>query len=322
MSWLDHADPDILRFVREMREDWKRYPDTGSMSLPEMRVAAAQVRARWAACGPRMAETREFTFDPGAGPLRLRMYRPAAAAGPLPAMVYLHGGGFTLFSIDTHDRLMREYAHAGGFAVLGVDYPLAPEAKYPVALDHIEALMHWLSDNAGEWGLDNARLALGGDSAGANLSFATFQRLRTAGKGHAIKAILANYAGLGPRVSDESEALYGGAGSIMDRAEVFQYWENYLRGPEDENDPEACPLIADLTGFPPVMLVVAELDIVAEDSLRMHRLLTDAGVDATCEVYPGATHSFLEAMSISDLARRGIADGARFIAGHIGPAGR
>ena len=82
-----------------------------------------------------MARTVERVFDPGAGPLRIRVYLPEGARETAPALVYLHGGGFTLFSIDTHDRLMREYAAAGGFAVVGVDSPLSPEHKYPVALD-------------------------------------------------------------------------------------------------------------------------------------------------------------------------------------------
>src|SRR3546814_1889245 len=99
-----------------------------------------------------MAASEDLRFDPGAGELRLRIHRPVGAAVPAPALVYLHGGGFTLFSIDTHDRLMRELAAAGGFAVIGVDYPLSPEHKYPVALDRIEALMRWLSVHGAGWG--------------------------------------------------------------------------------------------------------------------------------------------------------------------------
>src|SRR3546814_16138475 len=105
-----------------------------------------------------MASSDELRFDADAGELRLRIHRPVGAAAPAPALVYLHGGGFTLFSIDTHDRLMRELAAAGGFAVIGVDHPLSPEHKYPVALDRIEALMRWLFENGDDWGIDTARL--------------------------------------------------------------------------------------------------------------------------------------------------------------------
>ncbi|MFV3075244.1 alpha/beta hydrolase fold domain-containing protein [Niveispirillum fermenti] len=315
---MDGIDPDIHRFILRMREDWQRFPPLESMDFPDQRIAAEQVRAPWTVGGPVMAETLERTFDPGAGELRIRVYRPVAGGGALPALVYVHGGGFTLFSIDTHDRLMREYAAQGGFAVIGVDYPLAPEAKFPTALDRIEALMLWLKDNAGQWGIDPARLAMGGDSAGGNLSFATCLRLRDRGEPDLVKAILSNYGGFTNIISDAAEARFGGPGAILNREEARGYWANYLRDAADEANPQACPLLADLRGFPPVFLVVAELDLVAADSLAMHERLIQAGVAVECRVYPGAVHSFLEAMSISPLARRAIADGAGFIAGRVG----
>jgi acetyl esterase len=237
---------------------------------------------------------------------------PQGVAEPAPALVYLHGGGFTLFSIDTHDRLMREYAAAGGFAVIGVDYPLSPEAKYPVALDRIEALMLRLADHGGELGIDPSRLAMGGDSAGANLSFATTLRLRERGRMHLVRAILSNYGGFTATITDAAEAQFGGPGSIMDRAEAAQYFANYLN-PGDETDPFACPIHADLAGFPPVFLVIPEFDIVTEQSLAMEARLRAAGVETHARLYCGAIHSFLEAMSVSPLAREAIADGARFI---------
>lgn len=315
---MDRIDPDIARFVELMRQDWKQFPPFETLSFPEQRVAAEKVRARWTLGGPVMARTLERSFDPGAGELRVRVYRPVNDGSPLPALIYIHGGGFTLFSIDTHDRLMREYAARGGFAVIGVDYPLSPEAKYPTALNRIEGLMLWLRDNAGRWGVDPDRLAMGGDSAGGNLSFATCLRLRERGELGLVKAILSNYGGFSATISDEAEARFGGPGSILHREEARGYWANYLRGPEDEDDPEACPLLAQFSGFPPCFLVVPELDLVAEHSLAMHERLKQAGVEVECVVYPGALHSFLEAMSISALARRAIADGAAFVARRIG----
>lgn len=315
---MDRIDPDISRFVAQMRADWKQFPPFETLSVAEQRVAAEKVRAPWTQGGPIMARTMERVFDPGAGDLRVRIYRPVMAEGPMPALIYLHGGGFTLFSIDTHDRLMREYAARGGFTVVGVDYPLSPEAKYPEALNRIEGLMLWLRDNAGLWGIDPGRIAMGGDSAGGNLSFATFLRLRDRGQSGLVKAILSNYGGFSACISDEAEARFGGPGSILHREEARGYWANYLRGADDEQDPQACPLLADLTGFPPCFLVVPELDLVAEHSLAMHERLKQAGIDVECVVYPGALHSFLEAMSISALARRAIGDGAAFLARRLG----
>lgn len=314
---LREIDPDIRRFLDEMRSDWKQHPPLESLSFPEQRHTAEMVRARWTDGGPAMAKSFELEHDAGAGPLRVRVHVPSGLSGPAPAMVYLHGGGFTLFSIDTHDRLMREYAAQGGFIVIGLDYPLAPEAKFPLALDRIEAFMLWLSANAAEWGIDPTRLAMGGDSAGGNLAFATFMRLRDRGRTDIVRAILSNYGGFSARISDEAEARLGGPGSIMDRAESRQYWVNYLRDERDETDPYACPISADFADFPPVFLVVPELDIVSEHSLEVERRLRDAGVTVECRIYRGAIHSFLEAMSISALAREAIADGAEFIAAAI-----
>jgi len=310
---LDAIDPSIRRFLDVMRDEWSRYPPFETLSFAEQREAAEKVRAPWTRGGPVMARTIEQSFDPGAGTLRIRVHYPAGLTEPAPAMVYLHGGGFTLFSIDTHDRLMREYAERGGFAVIGLDYPLSPEAKFPVALDRIEAFMLWLKTHGRELGIDPARVAMGGDSAGANLSFATTLRLRDRGEQAIVRAILSNYGGFSAQLSDEAEGRFGGPGSIMDRAEAEQYWRNYLRHPGDADDPYACPIHADLAGFPPVLLVVPELDIVTEQSLSMAARLEAAGVETHTKVYKGAIHSFLEAMSVSDLACEAIQDGADFI---------
>lgn len=313
-------DPEIGQFLAIMKQRWADYPPFATLSFPEQRAVSEKVRAYWTAGGPAMAEMFDRTFDAGGGDMRIRLYRPEGVpAGAAPAMVYLHGGGFTLFSIDTHDRLMREYAAAGGFVVIGVDYPLSPEQKYPVALDRIEALMLWLKDHGGDLGIDPERLAMGGDSAGANLCFATMLRLRGRGEGQLVRAILSNYGYFTPEVSDEAEKRFGGPGSIIDRAEAQSYYDNYL--PDTAagvRDPFACPIRADLRDFPPVFLVIPECDLLAEQSIAMGARLKAAGGDVTATVYAGATHSFLEAMSIAEVARRAIRDGAAFVRARLG----
>jgi acetyl esterase len=306
-------DPDIARFAQQLAADWRRHPPLDTLPVAEARIVAERVRARWAAGGPAMAETHDLTIATGAGPLRVRIHRPTGADRPAPGLVYLHGGGFVLFSIDTHDRLMREYAAGGGFAVIGVDYPLSPEARFPVALDAITALMLWLAEHGRAIGIDGARLAIGGDSAGANLAFACCLRLRDAGRPTLIRAILTNYAALSGTVSDAAEAAHGGPGALLDRAEMRYFFDAYLGDPALATDPLACPIHADVTGLPPTILVIPECDVLTEQSIAMRDRLIAAGVAVEAKIYAGATHSFLEAMSISALARGAIADGWRFV---------
>ena len=306
-------DPEIATFVSEMQRAWASYPPFMELPLVEARGVAEKVRMPWRQGGPAMTRTIERTIETPAGALRIRVYDPGLQA-PAPALLYLHGGGFTLFSLDTHDRLMREYAAAGGFLVIGIDYPLSPEARYPVALDLTVGLIDWLTRHGAEIGADGGRLAIGGDSAGGNLSLAAAMRLRDDGAPDALKGLLLNYAAPGAPCSDEAEARFGGAGSVLDRAEMDYYFTNYVGGAEAApDDPYARPILGDLRGLPPAFLVIPECDILSEQSHAVHERMVAAGVPSQAEVYGGATHSFLEAMSVAEVARRAIADGASWV---------
>lgn len=307
-------DPEIRRFIDTMQAEWAKHPPFASLPLDEARAVAEEVREPWRSGGPAMHETIETVAATPFGSLRVRCHLPGP--GVLPGLVYLHGGGFVLFSIDTHDRLMREYAAASGCAVIGVDYPLSPEHRFPVALQRIVALVEMLAgaDSPLSGRVDPARLALGGDSAGANLSLAAALALRDAGKGALVRALLLNYGAFAPGVSDAAEAQFGGADAILNREEMAWYWDMYQAGPADAANPLLATLHADVAGLPPSLLVVPELDVLTEQSLALAERLRAAGNPAELRLFAGATHSFLEAMEISALAREGVAAGAQFIA--------
>ncbi len=313
-------DPEIAVFVERMSRAWAEYPPFMSLPLVQARAVAEIVRQPWRTGGPAMARTVEMTAPTADGEMRIRLHDPGTAA-PAPTLIYLHGGGFTLFSLDTHDRLMREYAAAGGVVVVGLDYPLSPEAPYPAALEAVVEAVAWLVGPAGrELGIDGERLALGGDSAGANLAVAAALRLREAGRGSLVKALLLNYGAFGAPCSDAAEAALGGAGAVLNRAEVDYYFANYLGAADARpNDPHARPIVADLAGLPPCLLVIPDQDVLAEQSRAMAQRLAAAGVEVEAREYAGATHSFLEAMSISALARAAIADGAAFVKARLAP---
>jgi acetyl esterase len=304
----------IRRFVTITSQAYADLTPPGPWSAQVARAVAEKVREPWRQGGPAMHETREVQAPTRHGPVRLRLYRPTAAR-PQAALIYLHGGGFTIFSLDTHDRVMRELAARAGVAVIGVDYALSPEAKFPTALEQVVDATRWIGGEGAEaLDLKGARLAIGGDSAGGNLSFGTAVTLRDAGEPDLLKGIVTAYGGFGVIASDEITARYGGPGYILTREESLAFWKHYLADPADRQNPLACPVRADLRGLPPVFLAIPRCDINSEQNLQMAELLKAAGVKVDVEVYEGATHSFLEAMSISAVANRALDDMAAWTA--------
>jgi len=313
----DTSDQDILRFTSIVMADYQDLSGGRTLPVDEMRRIAEEVRAPWRRGGPVMHATAEHQVPTPAGSVRIRVYDPAPH-GPKPALIYLHGGGWTLFSLDTHDRVMREYAAGAGVVVVGVDYSLSPEARYPVALTQVVGVIRWLRANGAAVGIDSDRIAVGGDSAGGNLTTAAALLLRDAGEGGAIRGMLLIYPALDPDCSEESLRCYGGAGAMLTGEEVAWFWDNYGGGADLRADPLASPLRARLEGLPPACLTLAQCDVLAEQGLRMAQRLRAAAVPVEATVYPGATHSFIEAVAIAPLAERAIADGARWLRATLG----
>lgn len=305
-------DPDVGRFVREVNEAYARAAGLASLTPPEARRVVETVRAPWRVGGATMLNVRELTVPAGSGMMRIRVYDPGPA-GLKPGLVYAHGGGWMLFSLDTHDRVMREYASRAGVAVIGVDYPLSPETRFPVALHQIVAVVRWLGEHGPEVGVDPKRLAIGGDSAGGNLAMSTALLLRDAGEPGRLSALLLNYGAFDVECSDAATAAFGGEGAMLTRPEMDAFFQNYIRGPEDKLDPLLCLAKARLEGLPPAFLTIPDCDILCEQSFAMAEKLKRAGVAARAVSYRGATHSFLEAISISSLAELAFRDGSDWL---------
>jgi acetyl esterase len=311
----DLLDPSIRRFVSEMSAAWDRHGDLAAASPAQARQIAEQVRAPWTRGGPEVPASEHF-IPTVTGDVRVRVYTPDASV-TRPALVYLHGGGWTLFSLDTHDRVMREYAARAGLAVVGVDYALAPEAKYPVALTQVVAVVRHLAKHGSEFGVDPLRIAIGGDSAGANLAIAAALRLRDEGDGALLRAMVLNYGVFARQSSPEARQRFGGPGNMLTADEMEGFWRNYLRDERDAEDPLVCPLAAYVRGLPPALLIVPECDLLAEQSLMLAGWLREAGVAVELKIYRGAVHSFLEAVSISPLAEQAFADTAPWLSAAI-----
>lgn len=313
MSDSGRIDPEVATFVDRVQRDFARHEGLAQMPFPQQRAVAEAVRAPWRQGGPVMARTWDRTVSTPAGEVRLRFFDPGRPTGAGPALVYLHGGGFTTFSLDTHDRLMREYAARTGLLVIGVDYALSPEARFPVALDQVTGVLDWLFAAGEAVGVDPARIAVGGDSAGANLALAACLALRDRGPGPRPAAILSNYGFFDADFSTPSQLRFGDPGAMLTRDELAAFLDNYLGPGWRAPSPLALPALADLKGLPPSFHVIAECDPLADGDQAMAARLRAAGNRADSVVYPGATHSFLEAVSISALADRALADGARWL---------
>jgi acetyl esterase len=309
----DPLDPQIRRFVAALAEGWARYPADGDRPVTEMRRIAELVRTPWRRGGPVMAETLDIHVPTRHGAVRVRVHRPTAANAAQPALVYLHGGGWTMFSLDTHDRIMREFAARAGAVVCGIDYALSPEAKFPHALEQVVDSVHWLYAYAPTLGIDPERIAIGGDSAGANLSAATSLSLRDAGQGGIVKCMLLIYGCFTNEMSEAAVRGFGAEGNLLTAAEMDSFWVNYLASPDDVRAPLATPMRARLEGLPPAFLMAAQCDVLCEQSHAFAARLKAAGVTADLTEYPGATHSFLEAVSIAAVADRAIGDGAAWL---------
>jgi acetyl esterase len=309
-------DPEIQQFVNRMSEGWKQYPSLDSVGIEEARRIAEQVRAPFASGGPEMARTSEVFVEAPDGPVRIRIYDPNDAESK-PALAYVHGGGWTIFSIDTHDRVMREYAARTGMIVIGVDYSMSPESRFPRAIVEITAIMRWLERSGKEYRIDPTRLALGGDSAGAAMTISACVSLRDEGLPHLVKAMLLNYGAFDPSCSNESHQRFGSGGFMWSPGEMASFWSNYL-GESPPTEPLACPIYADVRDLPPAYSAVPDCDVMFEEALAMAERLRCHGVYSHVAIYAGATHSFLEAVSMARISDRAFDEAARWLTDTLG----
>lgn len=311
---LEALDPQIRQFIEDVCEQSARLSQGRRRSWPERRLVAAEARSPWRQGGPVMRHTEDIAFDGPHAAFGVRVYWPRSATPNSPALVYLHGGGWCLFGVDTHDRLVREYADAAGLVVVAVDYSLAPEHPYPVALEQITSVLEWLKEHGASRGIDSHRLALGGDSAGANLAVAAALTLRESGEVSRLFALVLNYGAWDPQLSEQARADLGTRDDMLSGEEMDEFWYEYL-GPDAVRvaGPLSAPLRADLHDLPPSLLLWGDRDVLGEQNASMARRLAAAGVRVRESIHAGAPHSFIEAMAVSEQAQDAIRLGAAWM---------
>ena len=253
--------------------------------------------------GPVMAETRELWLPIRGRRLLCRLHMPAP--GPLPVLIYLHGGGWVWGSIDSHDRLAREYAAAAGCAVLLVDYALSPEVMFPHAVHECADVARWVAAHGATLGLDSKRMAVGGDSAGGNLAAALGLLFRDSAVPVPLRGLLLNYGVFDHCLDTASyREFHEGYGLTLEKMDF--YWRAYCPEPAARLNPLASPLRAELAGLPPCLVHVAGLDVLAAENHAMIGRLRAAGVTVEAETFPGVTHGFLRGCGALAAADRSV----------------
>ncbi|OBJ03516.1 esterase [Mycobacterium sp. 1165196.3] len=289
-------DPQIAPIIEQLDSG---FPPVHQMSGAEAR---ALIRSRLVppARPEPVAEVTDRSIEGQGGPIPVRSYRPEAA-GPLPVVVYAHGGGFVFCDLDSHDDLCRSLANLVPAVVVSVGYRLAPENTWPAAAEDVYAATCWAYDNAAALGSDPGRLVVGGDSAGGNLAAVATVISRDRG-GPMPAAQLLIYPVIAADFDTESYRLFG-QGYYNPKPALRWYWDCYVPSSEDRAHPYATPLNADLRGLPPAVLVVAGHDPLRDEGLAFGAALEAAGVPTRQLRYEGGIHGFMT-MPMLDLAHR------------------
>ena len=286
-------------------------PAYHTLSPKDARQLFLETRPASTPTPPAIGSVRNVVAEGPHGPIPLRVYRPAGIADSvrLPTYVYFHGGGWVIGDLETHDVLCRQLTAASGASVVSVDYRLAPEHKFPGAADDAWAATRWIVAHAGDLGLDAGRLAVGGDSAGANLAAVVALMARDAG-GPPVALQVLIYPVTDVMRETRSYADFAD-GYLLTRDSMRWFIAHYLRGNADARDWRVSPLRApSLAGLPPALIVTAGFDPLRDEGESYAGRLRDAGVTVDYVCYGGMIHGFLGMGKLIDTAQRAL--------GHIG----
>jgi acetyl esterase len=249
-------------------------------------------------------QVSDRTVPGPAGAIPVRVYAHGAATAT-PALVYFHGGGWVVGNIEFHDRVCRALANALGCAVISVEYRLAPEHRFPAAADDCYAATRWIAEHAGEFGVDPSRIAIGGDSAGGNLTAVVALMARDRGG----PALVFQWLHCPVTDADFSTRSYqeNADGYLLTQAGMRWFWDHYVPNDVERADPLASPLRApSLAGLPPALVQTAEFDPLHDEGVAYAKRLREAGVAVTHTDYPGMIHDPVLFLSLFPQSREAL----------------
>jgi acetyl esterase len=290
---------------------WEVQPAEGRMAL------AAMIEM----VGPKdvpIGKTANIAIPgPDGNEIPARVYTPVAAGGEgLPTLIFFHGGGYVIGSIDTHDGLCRILANESGCCVISVEYRLAPEHKFPAAVDDAVAALAWIEKNAAELGVDANRLGVGGDSAGGGLAAVVAQIAKESGGPRlGFQMLLFPVTQIGKETASLREFAEG---YFLETRTLQWFYDHYLPADADREHPRVSPLNAgDLSGLPPAYVMVAGFDPLHDEGVAYAERLREAGVAVTLADYPDMVHDFIYMQAVLPQAPEALAAAAAALKGAL-----
>lgn len=277
-------------------------PPSHAVSVAELRAGHEDEAHELSGPGEPVAEVLELELPGPGGNVPVRAYRPAGD-GPLPVVAYFHGGGWVVGSLDSFDTVCRALANASGAVVASVAYRLAPDHRFPAALDDCLSCTRWLAAEAGGLGADASRLAVAGDSAGGSLAAVVARRVRDEG-GPPLRAQALIYP-VTDAAADTASYREFAEGFGLSALGMARYWTLYLDG-AGALVPDASPLRAgDLAGLPPAIVITAAADVLRDEGEAYADALAAAGVPVSRRRYP-AVHGFWRWLAATRLSREAV----------------
>jgi len=274
------------------------------LPVAEFRAAREKMMLERPRLNEPVAKVENRTISGPVGEIPIRIYTPQGQ-GPFPMVIFLHGGGWVVGNLETHDDICRSLSHRSGSMFIAVDYRRAPEARFPVALEETYAVLQWASRHANEIGGDATRLAVAGDSAGGNLAASLSLYSRDKGGPKPSLQVL-----IYPVINynfDTASYYQNAEGYGLTRDLMIYFWNSYLASPADTDNPYASPVRAkDLSGLPPALVLTAQYDVLRDEGEAYAARLRQAGVPVRLTRYLEMNHGFIGFGGVYEQARRGL----------------
>ncbi len=290
-----------------------KLPALETLSVDDAR-ALYNVRTADLDAEPKVGEVMDRTIPGPGGDLPIRIYRPVDAGDATPCLMFFHGGGWVIGTVETHDLACRALTEATNATVVSVEYRLAPEHRFPAAPDDCTAATRWVAENGAEIGVDGSRLALCGDSAGGNLSAVVAQDCVDGGPHISAQALV--YPATDFSDPTRPSLTENGEGYLLTAAAMKWFADHYVPDEVPRTDVRLSPILGSLEGLPPALVITAEYDPLVDEGLAYAEVLEAAGVEVDYIRYDGQVHTFFTQVGFMDASLDSINRIAEFLERH------